>query len=95
MTSKVIKDERSEVVEKASYSVAYIFICFALLLDVVYRAFKTGESSFDLLAIVILSGIVSTIYQAKHQILNKSWLKTVVIVLAISIFVGVMISTLR
>lgn len=95
MISQVNRDERTDAVEKASNSVAYIFICFALLLDVAYRAFKTGESSFDLLTIVILSGIISTVYQASHQILNKDWLKKVVIVLATSIFVSVMIITLR
>ena len=95
MNNQVERDERTVAVEKASYSLAYIFMGFALLLDVAYRSFKLGQSSFDLLAIVVLSGIISTIYQARHKVLNKGWLKTIVLVIAISIFVGVMMITLR
>lgn len=95
MNDPVERDERTVAVEKASYYVAYIFMGFAILLDVAYRAFKMGESSFDLLAIVVLSGIISTIYQARHKVLNKGWLKTVVLAIAISIFAGVLIITLK
>jgi hypothetical protein len=59
--SGVVRDERTVVVEDASYRFAYLFIAFALLLDVMYRSLVRQEASWDLLAIVVLAGAVSTI----------------------------------
>ena len=95
MSSQVKRDERTVEVEKASYSLAYIFMGFALLLDVAYRSFILKQSSFDLLAIVVLSGLIATAYQARHNILNKSLIRIIVFTVSISIFVGVMVATLR
>lgn len=95
MISKVDRDERTTAVEKASHSIAYIFMSFALLVDVAFRAFKTGQSSFDLIAIVVLSGLISTIYQAKHRILNKSWIKTIIFAFSIAMFVAILFVSIR
>lgn len=95
MSSAVERDERTVVVEKASNSAAYIFVSFALLLDVAYRAFTKGEAAFDLLAIVILGGLVSTVYQARHKVLGRGWVKTVVLAVATSALIAVMIAALR
>lgn len=95
MSSEVERDERTVAVEQASYSSAYIFMAFALLIDVAYRSFILKQSSFDLLAIVVLSGLIATAYQARHNILNKSLIRILIFAVSISIFVGVMLSTLR
>jgi len=96
---EIIKDERTAYVENASYSFGYKFLAFAILFDVAYRSFKLGEASWDLLAIVILSGFILTIYQAKNKILNKFWVKSAFIVFAISALisavVGIIIAYLR
>lgn len=92
MKNQVERDERTVVVEKASHSAAYIFIIYAILIDVAYRAFKLGESSFDLLAIVILGGIISTIYQARYKVLNNFWLKMVILAMVIAIFIAILIA---
>lgn len=92
---EVNKDERTVYVENASYSLGYKFITFAILLDVAYRSFKLGEASWDLLAIVILSGFVLTIYQAKNKIINKFWVKSAAVVFAVSAIVGIIITYLR
>jgi hypothetical protein len=68
--SSVVRDERTVVVEDASYRFAYIFITYALLLDVLYRSLVRQEASWELLAIVILGGAVSTLYQWRHKILT-------------------------
>jgi hypothetical protein len=69
--SGVVRDERTVVVEDASYRFAYLFITFALLLDVMYRSLVRREASWELLAIVLLGGAISTLYQWRHQILTR------------------------
>ena len=73
------RDERTTVVENASFSLAYKFVGFVLLLDVAYRAFAKGDSAWDLLAIVIISGFVSKTYQIRNRIVNKGLAKTFII----------------
>ncbi len=78
MTNKIIeKDERTTFIENTSYSFGYKFIAYALFIDVIYRGLRFNEAAWDLLAIVIIGGFVSTIYQYKQKILAKSWLKVV------------------
>ena len=45
--SGVVRDERTVAVEDASYRFAYIFITFALLLDVMYRSLVRQEASWE------------------------------------------------
>lgn len=76
MTNKMItKDERTTFIENISYKFGYNFIAFTLLLDVVYRGLRFNEAPWDLLAIVIISGLVMTVYQYRKKILGKTWLK--------------------
>lgn len=68
MTNKMItKDERTTFIENISYKFGYNFIAYTLLIDVVYRALRFNEASWDLLAIVIISGLVMTVYQYKKK----------------------------
>jgi uncharacterized membrane protein HdeD (DUF308 family) len=69
----VDRDERTIAVEHASYRLGYLFLSYGALLIVAYRSFARNESSWDLLALVILGGAVSTAYQARHQILGRRW----------------------
>ena len=50
---EVLRDERTVAVEEASYRVAYMFLSFALLLDVMYRGMVRGEAAWDLIGLVI------------------------------------------
>jgi uncharacterized membrane protein YeaQ/YmgE (transglycosylase-associated protein family) len=69
----VICDERTVVVEDASYRFAYGFITFALLLDVIYRSLVRQEAPWDLLAIVIVGGVGSILYQWKRTLPGRSF----------------------
>lgn len=82
----IVRDERSIAVENDSYRVAYIFIVYALLIDVIYRSLAYNEAPWDLLALVVLGGAISTAYQARQQALPPSWAKTATI---IALFGGV------
>ena len=92
---EVQKDERTTVVEHASYSLAYKFVGFAILFDVAYRAYVKGETSWDLLAILILSGLLTTAYQIKNKIVNKAWANTFVITITAACLTAFLLVLIR
>ena len=69
----VQRDERTAAVENASYRWAYLFLSYGLLPLVAYRSFARHESSWDLLALVVLGGILSAAYQGFHAELSRHW----------------------
>lgn len=87
----VLHDERTEAVENASYRVAYTLISFGVLLSVVYRGFVLQQSSWDLLALVILSSGVATFYQGTHKILDRRILLPVVILMVSSALIAMIL----
>jgi hypothetical protein len=72
----VQRDERTIAVENASYRSAYLFLSYGILALVAYRSFVLHESGWDLLALVILGGVVTTAYQGIHGVLNRQWAAT-------------------
>lgn len=70
-TASVIRDERTVAVENASYRWGYLLLAFGILLSTAYRAFARNESSWDLLALVILSGVVTTALQWRGRTLSR------------------------
>jgi hypothetical protein len=83
-TRFVPRDERSIAVEHASYRWAYLFLAYGVLLSVAYRGFVLGESSWDLLALVVLSGAVTTGYQGLHKVLSWQWMIVAILTLLIA-----------
>ncbi len=69
----VIRDERTVIVENSSYRWGYLFISFGLLVIVAVRGFFSHESNWDLMGLVILSGLVTTLYQGLNHILTRRW----------------------
>jgi len=79
-TPSVERDERTVAVENASYRWGYILLTYALLIDVVYRGIVRQEAAWDLMALVIVGGAVSTIYQARQKTLAHGWAKKAVLI---------------
>ena len=69
----VVRDERTVAVEHASYRWAYILLTYALLADVAFRGLVRGEAAWDLMALVIVSGLFCSAYQARQRILVHGW----------------------
>ena len=69
----VVRDERTVVVEHASYRLAYGFIIFALLLDVIYRSLVRQESPWDLLVIVIVGGVGGILCEWRKTLTGRSF----------------------
>jgi hypothetical protein len=72
-TQPIMRDERTVATENASYRWAYLVLSFGLLVSTAYRAFARHESAWDLLALVILGGVVTTFYQGSRQVLSRRW----------------------
>lgn len=84
----VVRDERTEMVENASYRWGYNVLAFGLLIVITYRAFAMGESNWDLFALLILSGLVATLYQYRNQILSTHWARWAIATAVISAVVA-------
>lgn len=69
----VKRDERTMEVENASFRAGFIFLLFALLANVAYRGLFCNEAAWDLLALVVVSSGLSTVYQARQKIWGRDW----------------------
>ena len=69
----VVRDERTVNVENSSYRWAYLLLSFGLLVIVAYRGLVWRESSWDLLALVVLGGFLTTVYQGAYRVFSGRW----------------------
>lgn len=91
----VVRDERTIATENASYRLATLFMSFGLLLDVAWRSFHLGEAPWDLMALIVLGGVVSSVYQGSHHVLTWRWAKLTVASALLAILVAVLLVLLR
>lgn len=89
------RDERSVAVENASYSLGYRVIAFALLLDVAIRAWKLGDPGWDLMAIVIGSGVLVTVYQWWNRVLTRRCVKLGLVTVVLGAIVAALVAAAR
>jgi hypothetical protein len=68
------RDERTVATENASYRWGFLVLSFGLLLATAYRSFARGEASWDLIALVIIAGGVTTAFQAARRVLTRRWM---------------------
>lgn len=88
MTPAVHRDERTLVVENASYRWAYLVFSYGLLVIIMYRAYVHNETSVDLWALLFVGGAVSGLYQFSQGVLTKRWTVTVVVSMAVAAVVA-------
>jgi len=91
----VQRDERTVTIENAGYRWAYLFLSFGLLLLVAYRSFMQHESPWDLLLLVVLGGVVGTVYQGWHRVLSKHWVIASLLAIAVAALIAVVLVLLR
>lgn len=90
----VSRDERTVVVENASYRLAYLVMSFGLLASVAYRSFALQQSGWDLLALVIVGGATATLYQGFNHVLSRRWLVVTAVVFAVAAVLAIALVTL-
>jgi hypothetical protein len=67
MKNLLARDEREAAVDRAGDRLAYVVLSYGLLLIVAYRAFVDGQSSWELLALVVLGGAVGAAYRIAQR----------------------------
>jgi hypothetical protein len=92
---RVQRDERTIAIENAGYRWSYLVLSFALLLDVAFRSFVRGETSWDLFGLIVLSGSLHAGYQAWKRALFARWFVIVLATLAAAAGVAAVITMLR
>lgn len=92
--SPVQRDERTVVVENASYRWSYVFISFGLLAIVACRSLMYQEAAWDLLALVILGSGMGTVYQGFHKVLSRPTAASLLVV-AVAAGLGFLIAWLH
>jgi hypothetical protein len=83
----VKSDDRTQVMLWAN-TWGLNFLLFALLADIMYRSLAFGEASWDLFALIIVTGIINFAYAAKNHVwaLNR---KSVLVVLMSGILAAI------
>ena len=94
-TPTIDRDERTVAVENASYRWAYLFLSFGLLALVAYRGFVKQESSWDLMALVVLAGLLTSAYQWFHKVLTAQWALTCLLTILIAAALAALTSSGR
>lgn len=84
MDQEVIRDERTEAVENASYRLAYCLLQFGVLICVAYRGFMFDQACWDLLGLVIITGWVAMVYQGAHKVFTWRFTRATVGILILS-----------
>lgn len=88
----VEKDERTTWIENISYKFGYLFMAYALLLDIAYRSYFRKEAPWDLFGIIIAGGLVTSIYQYQQKVIGRSWAKTSLLTVLIALVLGLVIA---
>ncbi len=96
MDRLVARDERETVVDQAADRLSYLVLSFGLLAIVAYRGIVRGEASWDLLGLVIVSGLVGTAYRTQQRVVSKRWALMIGVTTAIALVLAVvMVLTTR
>lgn len=84
----VERDERTVAVENAGYRLSYHALSFGLLGLTAYRSFARGEAAWDLLALVVLGGVLNAAYQGWRRVLYRRWVIMTIVTFVIAAVVA-------
>jgi hypothetical protein len=86
-------DKRPATVN-ASYRWAYMVLVFGVLASVAYRGFVFQQQSWDLLALVVVSGAVSTFYEYNQAVISSRRIMLAGLAIVIAVVIGVVMGLL-
>jgi hypothetical protein len=96
MTATTVeRDERTTAIENAGYRWSYLALSFGLLVIVAFRSFAAGQTSWDLLALVVLGGGVNAGYQGLHRAIYKRWIVLSMATMIVAAVLAVVMVMLR
>jgi hypothetical protein len=90
MGSLMTRDERETRIDESADRLAYLVVSYGLLVIVAYRGLVEGATSWDLLGLVVLGGLVSLAHRVGHRAVSGRG----VAVLAMTVFVAALLAGL-
>lgn len=93
--SPVERDERTTSVENAGYRLSYLVLSFGLLAIVAFRSWSRSEQPWDLIALVLLGGVVNAGYQAMHRVVYRRWIVLAAVTLIAAALLAAVMVILR
>jgi hypothetical protein len=91
MNRLTVRDEREVGVDLAADRLAGIVLAFGILVIVAWRAFTLDEASWDLLGLLVLSGVVATGYRVTRRASSTRLISVMAIAAAIGMAVAVVL----
>ena len=88
MNRWVERDEREAGMDLVADRLAYLVLSYGLLLVVAYRGLVAHETSWDLLALVVVGGFTGMAYRAWTRSLSRRWALAVGITIGIAMVVA-------
>jgi hypothetical protein len=73
MRTGAVRDEREAGIDLAADRLSYLFLAYGVLAAVAYRAIGLGQSSWDLLGLLVLSGVVGLAYRMRSRVATRGW----------------------
>jgi len=92
MKQLFVRDEREASVDRAGDRLAYLALSYGLLLLVAYRSFAEARASWDLLALVLLGGLVGTAYRLWHRVFTREAALVAGLTIVVAIVVGALLA---
>ena len=88
MTLRPPRDERDARIDLAADRLAYLVVSYGLLLAVAYRSFVHDDAAWDLLGLLVLSGIVGVVYRIRRGAVAGRWTLMLMATVGIAIIVS-------
>jgi hypothetical protein len=92
MNQLLARDERESSVDRAGDRLAYLALSYGLLLLVAYRSFAERQASWDLLALVLLGGLVGTAYRLWHRAFTREAALVAGLTIVVALVVGALLA---
>ena len=91
----VVRDERTVSVENASYRWGYMVLAYGILASVAYRGLVHEQANWELLAVVVVSGVVTTFWQGRRKVLSRRSVALVLAAVALAALLAAAIGLIR
>jgi len=88
----VRRDEREQSVDQAADRLAYLAISYGLLGLVIWRSLVDHVAAWDLMALVIVGGVVGTAYRLRMGVITGGWLRVAVLTALVALVVAVAVA---
>jgi hypothetical protein len=91
MKQLLARDEREATIDRAGDRIAYLVLSYGLLVVVAYRSFVERQTSWELLGLVVIGGLVGTAYRLWHRAMTRDAALLAGITVLVALAVGLLL----